>query len=245
MDQVGGVRFIFTLALTAIATRAEKTANLSRNGIFVAPIHTLTLDLVHLKPQQQRNNHSENPFPKGLLNSTRSRMKRLVLLPKDDSRLVQPICTDDYCLESDYDRLKRPESEDGGPIRVTIEMEDMRIIDVDDSTFSVSVQMYLGVRWTEPRIYSKSGNSTKDDYVYDGAQYLNNEYDYETFSPVDTKFVRHLWVPDIYVYHMKYGSRMLKDFDGESDYNVFFLPHVLLPRSPKTKSSSSKQESPV
>ena len=96
--------------------------------------------------------------------------------------------------------------------------------------------MNLGVRWKEPRIFRAEPRVKETvDIVYkdertkrqaenassraneDDEYYYVYEYEEEVpnIVPLDTKFVRHLWVPDVYVHNMKYGSRMLTDFDGE------------------------------
>jgi len=90
------------------------------------------------------------------------------------------------------------------------------------------MQMNLGVRWREPRLSQQDADDGrgsvrrvgKDNYYYfyelNSAVGLGQLSDFEktTFQALDTKFVRRLWVPDLYVSNMKYGSRVLTDYDG-------------------------------
>ena len=139
------------------------------------------------------------------INQTRT--SRLSRLPENDEQDGEkPICFEEYCLELGYDKLQRPRHADGRPLNIGVGIEGIRIIDMDDKAFSVSLQMYLGIRWTEPRL----SGPFKTFYDY----YDEYEYENSTFFAMDTKFIRHLWVPDLYVFNMKYGSRTLKDFDG-------------------------------
>ena len=85
--------------------------------------------------------------------------------------------------------------------------------------FTVSIQMYLGVRWREPRI----SRTTNRNITHFGE---------DSFTALDTKFVRHLWVPDVYVYNMKYGSRVLKDLDGRlfvvNNDEIFYRQELII-----------------
>lgn len=45
--------------------------------------------------------------------------------------------------------------------------------------------MYFGVRWTEARLVSPE------------------ETEPNPYIPIDIDFVKNLWVPDIYIYHLK------------------------------------------
>ena len=63
--------------------------------------------------------------------------------------------------------------------------------------------MYLGITWQEPRILDP-----------DGLPLGGPPKENQSFFALDTKFLQHLWVPDIYIYHLKYISRSLKDYEG-------------------------------
>jgi len=58
-------------------------------------------------------------------------------------------------------------------------------LQVDDVKFTVSFSMYFGVRWTEARLVSPE------------------ETEPNPYIPIDIDFVKNLWVPDIYIYHLK------------------------------------------
>ena len=212
-----------------------------RNGIFLSPERSLTEKPILTAAQKKCEENKSRDKRKttmsieetlererlgGLLNSTREprqRRPRLVVLPSQEEESPplfpnQQLCSDDHCLDAGYDKLKRPHLGSKKPLRVGIELDGLRILEVEDKSFSISIQMYLGVRWTEPRMSGPDRSKEEEDY-YDYYYYFSND----TFVALDTKFVRHLWVPDLYVYDMKYGSRVLKDFDGKEIAGVLLL----------------------
>ena len=227
----------------------ELPETMVRNGIFLNPSHTLTEEPIsaartsadhkfgggswsrdNLKHSRKMSIEAslERERLGGLLNSTRGprdREPRLIVLPKDidledSSGGTKQFCSDDHCLEEGYDKLRRPHLGTDKPLRIGIELDGLRILEVEDKTFSISIQMYLGVRWTEPRMSGPSPQGEEDVTSEDDNYYYEDYYDYfsnDSFVALDTKFVRHLWVPDLYVYHMKYGSRVLADFDGNNN----------------------------
>ena len=207
-----------------------------RNGIFLNARHTLTDDFKPSKGPVKPSSSSIRLLRNsdrlgGLLNSTRGpreREPRLVVLPRDPADVNdkrKQICSDEHCLAEGYDKLRRPHLGVKKPLRVGIELDGIRILEVEDQTFSVSIQMYLGVRWTEPRMSGPVKQEEEDyDYYQDYYYYFSND----SFVALDTKFVRHLWIPDLYVYNMKYGSRVLKDFDGKCGKanQFYFTQHI-------------------
>ena len=54
---------------------------------------------------------------------------------------------------------------------------------MDDKKFSVTVNLYFGVYWTEDRL------------VKDGEQTAN-------WLPIDMGFMKNLWVPNVFVYNL-------------------------------------------
>ena len=60
-----------------------------------------------------------------------------------------------------------------------------QILEIDDIKFTVSFSMYFGVRWQEPRFFGPDPPEKKP------------------YVPIDIGFVNNLWVPDVYIYHLK------------------------------------------
>jgi hypothetical protein len=44
---------------------------------------------------------------------------------------------------------------------------------------------------------------------------------FQVYFPLDTKFAKNLWVPDVYIYHLKYISRSLKNYQGLKEIKTF------------------------
>ena len=61
------------------------------------------------------------------------------------------------------------------------------VLRVDDKKFSVSLSMYFGVHWKEHRLVLPPAGSNNS-----GASWL----------PIDLDFMRHLWVPNVFVYNL-------------------------------------------
>ena len=54
-----------------------------------------------------------------------------------------------YCLHHSYNKLELPSPK----THVKVNLEVLDIIRVDDRKFSVELNMYFGVVWTEPRLH--------------------------------------------------------------------------------------------
>ena len=57
-------------------------------------------------------------------------------------------CVEGYCLHHSYNKLELPAPK----THVKVNLEVLDIIRVDDRKFSVELNMYFGVVWTEPRL---------------------------------------------------------------------------------------------
>lgn len=93
-------------------------------------------------------------------------------------------CAESYCLPQVYDKLDVPFNDDGA-VNVSVDLDVLQVLEVDDIKFTVSFSMYFGVRWQEYRI---DGPDPPEDNPY---------------VPIDIDFVKNLWVPDVYIYHLK------------------------------------------
>ena len=61
------------------------------------------------------------------------------------------------------------------------------VLRVDDKKFSVQINMYFGVLWTEDRLkLPKADNSSAP----------------VSWLPIDLNFMNHLWVPNVFVYNL-------------------------------------------
>ena len=93
-------------------------------------------------------------------------------------------CAESYCLPIDYDKLEVPFN-DVGAVDVSVDLDVLQILEIDDIKFTVSFSMYFGVRWQEKRFFGPDPP-------------VDNPY-----VPIDIGFVNNLWVPDVYIYHLK------------------------------------------
>ena len=93
-------------------------------------------------------------------------------------------CAESYCLPIDYDKLEVPFN-DVGAVDISVDLDVLQILEIDDIKFTVSFSMYFGVRWQEKRFFGPDPPA-------------DNPY-----VPIDIGFVNNLWVPDVYIYHLK------------------------------------------
>ena len=113
----------------------------------------------------------------------------------DQSKFLK--CAEQYCLAKNYSKLEVPFN-DQGLVNITVDLDVLQILEVDDIKFTVSFSMYFGVRWQEPRVI---GPPPPEDNPY---------------VPIDLGFIDFLWVPDIYIYHLKsiLVTRIFTQFAG-------------------------------
>ena len=100
-------------------------------------------------------------------------------------------CFGPFCLPKGYNNLIPPSKFYGGNetnhiIDVNLDF-DVRVFEVNDIKFTVSLTMYFGIRWKEPRLLKKN---------------VSKEYD-DTFKRVDLHMLKELWVPSIYILNLK------------------------------------------
>ena len=80
---------------------------------------------------------------------------------------------------------------------------DVRVYEVDDIKFTISLTMYFGVRWNEPRILKKNvleSNKSKIDRIRQ-------------------EMIDYLWLPSIYVLNLK--SYKVLDIFSEFSGNFY------------------------
>ena len=92
----------------------------------------------------------------------------------------------DFYLPRNYTKIHSPNHEQSGsPLEVTFEIHDLDIIEVNDIDYTMTVKMFLGVRWEDSRIIHR-GNSDGDTQI-----------------PLDLILTKKLWTPDLDIYYLK------------------------------------------
>ena len=77
-------------------------------------------------------------------------------------------------------------------IFISIDAKILDVLKVDDKRFSVQINMYFGVFWTEERLkLPKTTNSS--------AWFRRRN---QGWFPIDVNFMTHLWVPNVFVYNL-------------------------------------------
>ena len=106
-------------------------------------------------------------------------------------------CTEQFCLPKDYNRLLKPYSDK--PVHISVDLDILQILKVNDLDFTITFSMYFGVYWNEPRLIASQESFENNPYV-----------------PIDLSFFEHLWVPDIYIYDLKSirSYKIFTDFAG-------------------------------
>ena len=89
-------------------------------------------------------------------------------------------CSSGVCLPSNYNKMDMPGIK---PIHIDTQMLLMEIYEVSETDFTVHVNMFMTFVWQDNRL---NFTSTK-----------------ETSVDVDEEFVKIIWTPDFYIYHLK------------------------------------------
>ena len=103
-----------------------------------------------------------------------------------------------FCLPKEYDKNEFPRDiSNTEPIKIRLEFNDLEVLHVNDKDFTVTLKMYLGVHWNEPRIIA-----------------IDSQKDAEI--PVDLSFLDHVWLPDLEILHLKEikGYKVLTSLAG-------------------------------
>ena len=70
------------------------------------------------------------------------------------------------------------------PIEVTLRINHLDILEIDDIKYTIKLQMYLGIEWEEPRILRIERREEKKDVS------------------LDIKQLDKLWIPDLDIYNL-------------------------------------------
>ena len=83
-------------------------------------------------------------------------------------------------------------------IFISIDAKILDVLKVDDKRFSVQLNMYFGVFWTEERLkLPKTTNFTAPVDVNSNLLPMTSRW-----IPIDVNFMTHLWVPNVFVYNL-------------------------------------------
>ena len=88
-------------------------------------------------------------------------------------------------------------------LEVTLEFSDVDILEVSDLKHTLTMLMYMGVHWNEPRLISP------------------NDLGKQNKVPLDLQFLEHLWLPDLDIYNVKHikDFKVLKKLAGITQVN--------------------------
>ena len=88
-------------------------------------------------------------------------------------------------LPHNYSYMVAPKNESSSdPIQVTLRINHLDILEIDDIKYTIKLQMYLGIEWEEPRILR-----------------IDNEEEKQDVS-LDMKQLDKLWIPDLDIYNL-------------------------------------------
>ena len=100
-------------------------------------------------------------------------------------------------MPKDYEQGQFPRDESNNePITVKLEFNNVEILVINDIDFTVTFRMNMGAHWNEPRMIAPDSNVE--------------------LTPLDLKFLEHLWLPDLEILHLKQirDYRILKKLAG-------------------------------
>ena len=108
-------------------------------------------------------------------------------MPTTYSRINVPV------LDSNHHHHKHE------PIVVTLKTDHLDVLEVNDLKYTIKLQMYLGIRWRDPRIIKITNGTDKEDR-----------------TPLDLNQLQFLWVPDIDIYNLSKieNFRVIRDLQG-------------------------------
>lgn len=131
--------------------------------------------------------------------------------PRDLNNGVYSICVSGYCLPKDYEQGQFPRDESNiEPITVKLEFNNVEILVINDIDFTVTFRMNMGAHWNEPRMIAPDFNVD--------------------LTPLDLKFLEHLWLPDLEILHLKHirDYRILKKLAGYTICLILTMRHIAL-----------------
>ena len=108
---------------------------------------------------------------------------KTLLSQKDTNELIE--LGENIYLPKNYSYMLAPKNESSSdPIEVTLRINHLDILEIDDITYTIKLQMYLGIEWEEPRILRIESEEEKRDVS------------------LDMKQLDRLWIPDLDIYNL-------------------------------------------
>ena len=113
------------------------------------------------------------------------------------------------CLSSDYNKIEAPFF-NATPLNIKILTEGISVLELDDTKFTISLSMYLGVKWKDYRIkFCGSNPQLYQVYEMIDCYLLQHQIIILCLSKaLDIRFIKHLWVPDIFIQNMRGINRI-------------------------------------
>ena len=158
--------------------------------------------------------HIDNNLQEWKVRAVSKRMARSVESKEDYTRKLNKDhqqnskCFGQYCLPANYDRFAMPRvatniSTAESAVNISLDF-DVRVYEVDDIKFTISLTMYFGVRWNEPRILKKNVSESNK----------------STIDRIRQEMIDYLWLPSIYVLNLKSYKVLdiFSEFSGSFDY---------------------------
>ena len=106
------------------------------------------------------------------------------LLSQNDTEELIELGENIY-LPKNYSYMVAPKNESSSdPIEVTLRINHLDILEIDDIKYTIKLQMYLGIEWEEPRILRIERREEKKDVS------------------LDIKQLDKLWIPDLDIYNL-------------------------------------------
>ena len=107
-----------------------------------------------------------------------------VHISKNDKKDLYKLGEDIY-LPKNYSNMAAPKNQTSDdPIEVTLRINHLDILEIDDIKNTIKLQMYLGMEWEEPRIIRTDKEEEGKDIS------------------LDMKQLDFLWVPDLDIYNL-------------------------------------------
>jgi len=105
---------------------------------------------------------------------------------KDNHNQKEWQCSHQFCITDEYEKLELPPVTNGSTVHVVITPHILEIFEINDKESSITLSMYLGVKWEDSRIKNMNAISAIDD-----------------LQGVGFPFLSYLWQPDIEIHHVR------------------------------------------
>ena len=112
------------------------------------------------------------------------------------------IVTEDFCIPEHYNKHQRPNASE--TLNVQVKFSVNQVTSVDDSSFTISLMMFIMLYWKDERVQ------------YSG----NNSHTLAEDVPLNVEWSEKLWLPDTFVWNMKSVKKpqLLQEFESEYQY---------------------------